>query len=499
MCEVGRFDGRGPHHAADADDDPVNLVPCGGASCLRWSPWLVTGPEPEPEHRTATLAYVAKNYVGFRRVTLQGPWPRGQDPAVRVDGSDSLSICLFLSADAFVEWENAIWHEGDSRLARGIIATPFAVKPFQVDLCAAEQSPPTGAHSPEECRTLYPQPEDVSTNPITGKSLRSPNTLLLPTDLIIHHPDPSDKPPEPLYSLVRLSATPTNQDWYQTNVPASPHEQQLPQWAERIRRALGRQVPRVDALGGVDDSESDTDSEFDEPEVDMSILASHGEEEHQHQHQHLLSKAQLQVQVHPHRFRLWGMAASPGGSCTAALVSKHVTQHSDRRPRSRVLFSWPASAPSASSPRGAACTALTTEGTVWESTYGNTVEMPASLSGPATDRLWPLLPDTPLRRQFRDVVSRQTCVFCHTSLVTMGNESTCEKGHSFATCAATGLAILAPGISRVCSLCSLRCLNRSELSRIAARHIGPHAVVVPPSRGHGGEEACGGCGGKFLI
>ncbi|KAG5940890.1 hypothetical protein E4U53_007526 [Claviceps sorghi] len=414
IFEMDRFDGKGPHHMAAFGDG--DFVPSGGAFCLKWSPWFVT-----EEYRTAILAYVTKNYVGFRKVTVQGAWLRGQDPVVRVEKADSVSICTFLSADAFVEWENHVWQESGSQLARGIIATPFVVKPFQVD--------------------LY---------------------------VLIHRPDPSNKPPEPLYSLIRLSATSTNQDWYQTNLPP---QDKLPQWAERVHRAISRQVSRVEALGGID-SESDTDSEFDEPEVDMTMMPK---EEH-------LSK------VHPHRFRLWGMAASPGDGCIATLLSKHVTQHADRRPRSRVLFSWPTHHEppgSASSP-----TSLTTEGTVWEAMYGNVVDMPSSACKTTDPSVFQ---ETPLRRQFKSVIAKQACIFCRTSLVTVGNESTCERGHSFATCAATGLAILAPGTSRICSVCSLRCLTISELSRIATEHISPGTVVE--SLG----EACGGCGGKFLI
>ncbi|KAG6006418.1 hypothetical protein E4U21_007084 [Claviceps maximensis] len=411
IFEIARFDGKGPHDIAHLED--ADFVPSGGAFCLKWSPWFIT-----KEFRTATIAYVSKNHVGFRRLTIRGAWLRGQKPNVRVEKANSVSICTFLSADAFVEWENHVWQEGDSQLAH----------------------------------------------------------------LIIHHPDPSNKPPEPLYSLIRLSATPTNHDWYQTNLPS---QKKLPQWAERVHRAVGRQVSRVEALGGID-SESDTDSEFEEPEVDMTMMPK---EEH-------LSK------VYPHRFRLWGMAASPGDGCIATLLSKHVTQHTDRRPRSRVLFSWPThddhpmtstTSSITATPFGsnsASSSSLTTEGTVWEAMYGNILEIPTSLSKP-TDRT--VYQETSLRRQFKSVIPEQTCVFCNTSLVTVGNESICEKGHSFATCAATGLAILAPGISRICSVCDLRCLNISELSRIATSHIGPGSVVE--SLG----EACGGCGGKFLI
>ncbi|KAK2589417.1 hypothetical protein QQS21_012907, partial [Conoideocrella luteorostrata] len=385
IFEIDRFDGNGSHDNVDIGDP--DFVPGGGSFCLKWSPWLITN-----EYRTATLAYVARNYVGFRRVTIQGQWLRGQDPSTRVEKANAMSICTFLSADAFVEWEDAIWQEGHAHMARGIIATPFVVKPFQIDL-SGNPVQPSASHSTRDCSTLRATAEELSTNPITG--------------LIIHRPDPFNKPHEPLYSLIRLSATHTNQDWYQTNLPS---ESKLPQWAERIRRAITREVTRVEALGGID-SDSDSDSEFDDPIVDMTMVT---EESH-------LSK------VHPHRFRLWGLAASPGDGCIATVVSKHVTQHSDRRPRSRVLFSWPTKHDTAHHghhvPRS-----LTTEGTVWEYMHGNISDTPAFLST-TTDRS--LHQETSLRKLFKGVLPKQECVFCGTGLVTLGNESTCEKGHSF--------------------------------------------------------------------
>ncbi|EXV04953.1 transcription factor IIIC subunit delta domain protein [Metarhizium robertsii] len=464
IFEIDRFDGRGPHDATEAADP--EFVPTGGPFSLKWSPWHITN-----DYRTATIAYLGKNHIGFRRVTIQGRWHRGQDPSIRVEEADTTSICTFLSSDAFVEWEDTvflcsrglvgieadiwqIWQDSNGQMARGIIATPFVVKPFQVDLCA-NPGPRLAPHSPRDCSTSYPPPDEISTNPITG--------------LIIHHPDPYTKPSEPLYTLIRLSATPTNQDWYQTNLPPTTP---FPQWAERIQRSVTRQVSRVEALGGID-SESDTDSEFDEPEVhDMTPV----------------SEETVSSKVHPHRFRLWGLAASPGDGSIAALVSKHATQHAERRPRSTVLFSWDTGERTDSTvphvPK------LTTEGTIWEAMYGRILDMPSFLSG-TTDRS--LVHETSLRKMFKGVIPKQKCVFCGTSLVMLGIESICEKGHSFATCTATGLAIMAPGVSRVCSVCDLRCLNLSELSRIAKEHLGPSTVVESAG------EVCGGCGGKFLF
>lgn len=62
-----------------------------------------------------------------------------------------------------------------------------------------------------------------------------------------------------------------------------------------------------------------------------------------------------------------------------------------------------------------------------------------------------------------------------------------------ARCASTGLAIMAPDISRICAVCELRCLKVSELKRVVETHFGPGANVQASG------EVCGGCGGKFVA
>jgi len=62
-------------------------------------------------------------------------------------------------------------------MARGIIATPFVPKPFQVDLCGSVSR--IARHSVEECSSLYASEDEASTNPITGTS-RPPFPLCEP-------------------------------------------------------------------------------------------------------------------------------------------------------------------------------------------------------------------------------------------------------------------------------------------------------------------------------
>lgn len=82
--------------------DP-DYVPHGSAFSLKWSPWFWGDGK-----RTAILAYLAKNHVGFRRVTIIGNWERGQSPQIEVDSTDTTAICMFLSTDAYVEWQDQV-------------------------------------------------------------------------------------------------------------------------------------------------------------------------------------------------------------------------------------------------------------------------------------------------------------------------------------------------------------------------------------------------------
>ena len=94
------------------------------------------------------------------------------------------AICMYLSTDAYIEWEDQVRivlysdclqltqsqviFDGENATARGVIATPFDVKPFQVSFMNdAKES--TGAHYTWECSTTYSkEDEEISSNPISG-------------------------------------------------------------------------------------------------------------------------------------------------------------------------------------------------------------------------------------------------------------------------------------------------------------------------------------------
>ncbi|EXK35351.1 hypothetical protein FOXG_06333 [Fusarium oxysporum f. sp. lycopersici 4287] len=442
--EVGRFDGRGRHIKEDAVDitDP-DYVPHGSAFSLKWSPWFNSQGK-----NVAILAYLAKNHVGFRKITILGNWERGQPPHIEVEKTDMTAICMFLSTDAYIEWEDLIVYDDDKPIVRGVVADPFNVKPFQVSFVGdAEEL--AGAHYTWECSTTYSKEDEiVSSNPISG--------------LLIHDQGITHTGSVPYYSIARLSATSRNQDWFQTNLPDS--EASVPKWATRIRKHTTRLVARAVALEGLD-SDSD-DSEDD-----------------------LMDDDAAQLQVPESRYRIWGMVHSPGGGTTAVLVSRYSTLHPERRALCKLMFSrrdeergeYDAVTPTKP---------LTTEGQVWEWMYGNAPEV---LGTTATRKISPELNNSLLREQFRDIAASQHCVFCDAALRLEEEEAKCENGHLFARCASTGLAIMAPDISRICAVCELRCLKVAELKRVVETHFGPGANVQASG------EVCGGCGGKFVA
>lgn len=64
---------------------------------------------------------------------------------------------------------------------------------------------------------------------------------------------------------------------------------------------------------------------------------------------------------------------------------------------------------------------------------------------------------------------------------------------ALATCAASGVAILAPGISRACGICGRRTLLAREIEKMADE------AQVSVQVDNNLVEACPGCGGKFIA
>lgn len=77
-------------------------------------------------------------------------------------------------------------------------------------------------------------------------------------------------------------------------------------------------------------------------------------------------------------------------------------------------------------------------------------------------------------------------------------EAKCAKGHRVAVCGVTGLAIMAPGISRACGVCQSRILGWDALLEMVLRPAGMSEEDVAFVRGEMAQDVCARCGGKYL-
>ncbi|KAI2618038.1 hypothetical protein GGS26DRAFT_596052 [Hypomontagnella submonticulosa] len=472
--EVTRFAAEGPHPKGDPTDPDYS--PSGSSFSLSWSPWLKKG-----NSKTSMVSYVAKNYIGFRQVTIGSRRRNMAAPEVEVGQFDCNGVCQYLAPDAFVVWEDLIWTVGSSKVCRGLIATPAKVKAFQVPF--GSQSGPLPIHNTDDCGTTYPDPESggPTQNPITG--------------LIIHPPSLSQTTSTPSYSLVRLSATHENDAWYQTNLPLPPNPEDGtvgPRWATEINHIIEHQLPRAMAYRpdiGDDSAESEEGSEVDD-DADIDAESVEGSEYDPDEN---FAGVDTEDQVHIKRVRIWGMTSSPGGGVTAVFISQHSTAWFGRDTyagyKCRVLFGRHDR--NADRNEEAETTLsmkkLSTEARLWEWMYGGGPPVAGICAEAAEDTER----QNALKDHFAMVGRTQACSFCDLPLQSTGRSSRCVKGHVFATCASTGLTILTPGISRTCSVCGSKCLKREDLVSIA-----PHLKDIIADEISA--EQCGGCGGKFI-
>ncbi|KAI1073480.1 peptidase C13 family-domain-containing protein [Whalleya microplaca] len=506
--EVVRFFVDGPHPITDPTDPDHS--PSGSSYSLSWSPWCNKG-----RSKVSILSYISKNYVGFRRITISGRNESTKTASVQVSEVDVNGVCLYLAPDAFVVWEDMIWTIDDSKICRGMIATPYKVQAFQIPL-DDPSPPPLVRHTTDKCETTYPPINDpnLAQNPITS--------------LVIHPPTTSQPTPAPLYTLVRLAATHENTGWYQTNVPPSPPntlshptdpapgpETPEPRWAHEILQSIEQQLPRALAYrpalpshaGGSSPSDADSDSDDateiseDEDESPWDSDYDYGGEDGEGS-TGIVNGIDTSDLVHTARARIWGMAASPGGGVTAVFAALHSAVKPGRDTfggwRCRVLFGrhdhvhhdhvHHDHVPRAEDSKSKK---LTTEGRMWEWMYGGGPPV-AGVSGEGAEgeeggRA------AVLRDHFRPVASRLVCAFCDAALepVGAGKSARCGRGHLFDTCATTGIPIIAPGVSKTCNVCGSKCLKREELLALAPQL---RDIVLDEISA----EFCGNCGGKFV-
>ncbi|KAH7031639.1 uncharacterized protein B0I36DRAFT_243745 [Microdochium trichocladiopsis] len=469
--EVARFFAGGPHPVLDPSDP--DFVPCGTPFGVSWSPWVS-----HDGQKSCLVSYVSKNYVGFRRVTVQDDWAAMETPIIEVGGNDCEGLCLHLSTDAFVTWEDQVWPKDGSYVHRGIIASPFRVEAFQVTLDLNREKDDITPHTTEVCGTTYaPEGADSSLNPITG--------------LVIHPSSTLEQNPAPPFSLVRLSATHTNADWFQTNTSSGSSANERPQWATDILLSVGRSLPRSMAYlprksFAVDDSDPEDESDEDEDwAFDTYNDGLGGDDTLTKQGEDALSP------VYTTRMRVWGMQASPGGGSMAVFVTEHDTIKPERSTfaglRCKILFGQTHQPGRADLGKDAVeKPRLSTEAQAWEWIYGHGPAPPG-----VDDAIYDFGSDE-LKSRLTDVAVSQTCSFCNANVLPTGTHSRCTNGHSFEMCAATNVPILAPGLSNTCGVCNSKCLRLDVIDKMLEAH--PHreeilALISP--------TFCGRCGGKF--
>ncbi|KAI0964829.1 hypothetical protein F4678DRAFT_366927 [Xylaria arbuscula] len=501
VLEVARFGAEGPHPVLTDPTDP-DYTFASSSFALGWSPWLRRG----RNSLTCILSYVAHNYIGFRQITLdKGPG----SPGVHVSRADASGVCLHLSTDAFVVWEDKIWVMPGSNVCRGVIASPTKVQAFELPF---DHISPVPKHSTDKCDTTYPSEEDMvhMGNPITG--------------LIIHHPSRSQNISTPSYTLVRLSATHDNPAWHQTNliIPPSNTEDSASgglRWATEINQIIEHQLPRALVRRGgntgaakgqgeadfdfedEDEEDDDFDSDMDD---DMDDDADEEDEDSANFFGIGIRGVDTEDQVHLHRVRVWGLTVSPAGGTSAVFISQHSNLELERDTfaglKCRVLFGAHPGIENLSLDDeedmsfSGVRKMLSTEAQAWDWMYGggspvfgysvpNFSIPPAEMTGAARE---------PLRDRFGLVARGQRCVFCDLPLKPSddGSSSRCENGHVFENCANTGVPITAPNVSRTCGVCGMKCIKAEELLNIA-----PHMrdVIENDISSH----LCGGCGGKF--
>lgn len=231
-------------------------------------------------------------------------------------------------------------------------------------------------------------------------------------DLVLHPPVLGNKPKMPIYSLVRRSATSANKDWYETNAIPQ-REKHHPQWAEYVKRTASRLIP-LDAA----------------PETAQSDSDSSESEEEEEEEEDMEEDEASQPKFHPYRFHFWGLALSPGGGSSAALISRYSTQYPDRRPTSKLFFGWrrgPAQSHHVSSVSTGS--KLTTEGRIWEWMYGGGPDVVGSRTDTAMD---PSLSHRSDHGEFFETIkANQKCPFCEDKLKYDGYEAKCYNGHDF--------------------------------------------------------------------
>jgi hypothetical protein len=212
----------------------------------------------------------------------------------------------------------------------------------------------------------------------------------------------------------------------------------LPQWASTIQHKLNLLAP-LDLNADEARSEAGSDSEddgdnakdvVDDPTAEDDLLAEATSEGRDKIQLEPIPKRRL---IYPFRFRLHGLAASPGGGATAVLVSEYSTREMVRN----AFFLYQTTLHFATRPMGSLSPddrQLTTEGKMLEWMYGGGPGLPGVTEPRATkdgeiDNL------SKIRDIFSSMPGTRDCDVCEVPLVVAyaaAREGRCpRRGHIF--------------------------------------------------------------------
>lgn len=237
----------------------------------------------------------------------------------------------------------------------------------------------------------------------------------------------------PSYSLVRLSATHENDDWYQTNLPLPPNPEDGtigPRWATEINQTIEHQLPRAMAYKPIvehGNAESEDDS-ADEEEMDVDSVEGSDYDPEEN-----FAGLDTEDQVHINRVRIWGITASPGGGVTAVFTSQYSTVWHGRDTyagvKCRVLFGRydRGTDRNQGADTALAMKKLSTEARMWEWMYGGGPSVTGAVGLMAQDSEERVA----LKDHFAMIGRKQICSFCSLPLEPMGKVSRCANKHVF--------------------------------------------------------------------
>jgi hypothetical protein len=305
----------------------------------------------------------------------------------------------------------------------------------------------------------------------------------------------------PRYTLIRMNASPTNKNWYETNLPQpdDPETGGKPRWAVQISQKLEISAPEgMHMADGLEDDDESDKSGDDGGSDDEAMLGLDDDEDDEDG-----AEVPQVAEVYPYRFCLFGLAISPGGGATALLASIHSTRYPERGGwqslRSAVYFDYhepPVLPPNKNPTRRETISDdimarnLSIEGRLFEWLYGGGPDVPGvTVAQKATGE------DAgaeQMKELFRPAEERQTCDLCGSKMAKKGVLSVCGNGHFVGTCGTSGLAIQMPGITRSCGACGSRTIRADLL----VEKLSERRDEVMKALGNG---VCGSCGGKFLV